>query len=172
MIRPGVRIAASDCLGETSVPNRSGAVNSQNNQKELSVSVSEAAPSENLKILLVDDAPDNVLLVKAYLSLTSYEVDVAENGAIAVEMFKRKAYDLVLMDIQMPVMDGHTATRQMREWEREQGCRTGVILALTAHSLEMDRQKSLAAGCNAHLTKPIKMDVLLDAIERYSRHGG
>ena len=172
MIRPRLGVAAYNCLDGTSAPNRNDAANSQNNQQKVSASAAETAPSENLKILLVDDAPDNVLLVKAYLSHTSYDVDVAENGAIAVEMFKRKTYDLVLMDIQMPVMDGHTATRQMREWEREQGCRAGVILALTAHSLEADRQKSLAAGCNAHLTKPIKMDVLLDAIERYSRHGG
>ncbi len=139
------------------------------NQKALPAVAAAADLLQGLKILLVEDAADNILLIRAYLKQTPYELDVAENGAIAVEMFKRKHYDLVFMDIQMPVMDGHTATRQMRAWEREQGRQSSIILALTAHALEEDRQKSLTAGCNSHLTKPIKRAVLLDAIKQYSR---
>ncbi len=138
-----------------------------NNRKPLFATAADLQ-QQGLKILLVEDAADNILLIRAYLKQTPYVLDVAENGAIAVEMFKRKIYDLVFMDIQMPVMDGHTATRQMREWEREQGRQAGIILALTAHALEEDRQKSLAAGCDGHLTKPIKRAVLLDAIKQYS----
>jgi HPt (histidine-containing phosphotransfer) domain-containing protein len=75
------------------------------------------------------------------------------------------------MDIQMPVMDGHTAARAMRAWERAQGSRPTPILALTAHALQDEAECSLAAGCNAHLTKPIQRATLLSTLQQYTPAG-
>ena len=83
-------------------------------------------------------------------------------------MFQSENYDLVLMDIQMPVMDGYTATREIRMWETEQNIKETPILALTAFATKDDEKKSLEAGCTAHLTKPIKKAKLLEAIQRYT----
>lgn len=119
-----------------------------------------------LRILLVDDSADNRLIVEAYLRKCPYQVDLAENGEVAVEKFKSGNYDLVLMDMQMPVMDGYTATRTIRQWESPQGLKPTPIIALTAFALKEEVQKSLDAGCNAHLTKPIKKAILLEAITK------
>jgi two-component system sensor histidine kinase/response regulator len=118
-------------------------------------------------ILLVEDTIDNRLLIRAYLKNTPYEVDEAENGEIAVSKFKTRAYSLVLMDVQMPVMDGYAATQAIRTWEHAQGRPPTPIVALTAHAIKEDIEKSKAAGCTAHLTKPIKKATLLQAIEQY-----
>jgi CheY-like chemotaxis protein len=118
-------------------------------------------------ILLVEDTVDNRLLLRAYLKNTPYEVDEAENGEIAVSKFKTQAYSLVLMDVQMPVMDGYAATQAIRAWEHAQGRPPTPIVALTAHAIKEDIEKSKAAGCTAHLTKPIKKATLLQAIEQY-----
>lgn len=121
------------------------------------------------RVLLAEDSPDNRLLVEMHLSRTPHRVDTAENGEVAVERFMSGDYDLVLMDVQMPVMDGYTATRRMRDWERENGRVPTPIVALTANALHEDRQKSLEAGCDAHLTKPIRKAALHEAIERYAK---
>ena len=122
-------------------------------------------PLQALRILLVEDSPDNCTLALAYLDDTPYLIDVAENGAIACEMFIAGNYDLVLMDRQMPVMDGLTATRAIRAWERANERTSTPIIALTASALKGDRETCMAAGCTAFLTKPIKQDVLLRAIK-------
>jgi CheY-like chemotaxis protein/HPt (histidine-containing phosphotransfer) domain-containing protein len=95
---------------------------------------------------------------------TPYRVDIAENGAIALEKFTAGHYDLVLMDRQMPVMDGLTATRAIREWEQANHRPLTPIVALTAAALKGDQEQCLAAGCTAYLSKPIKQEVLLRAI--------
>ncbi|MBU4344218.1 MAG: response regulator [Proteobacteria bacterium] len=115
-------------------------------------------------ILLVEDSADNRLLIQSYFKRTSNHIDIAENGEIAVEKFKSGKYDLVLMDIQMPVMDGYTATREIRKWEREKGRKETPIIALTAHAMAEDAKKSLDAGCTDHLTKPIKKAKLMEAV--------
>ncbi len=121
-------------------------------------------PTRRLRILLVDDSEDNRFLIKAYFKNTLHEIEMAENGAVAVEKFKAGRYDLVLMDMQMPVMDGYTATRIIRDWEAEQGRHRTPIIALTAHALVEDVEKSLAAGCDTHLNKPIKRAKLMETI--------
>jgi CheY-like chemotaxis protein/HPt (histidine-containing phosphotransfer) domain-containing protein len=121
-----------------------------------------------LHILLVEDSPDNRTITVAYLKDTPYRVDIAENGAIACEKFAAGDYDLVLMDRQMPVMDGLTATRAIRGWEQSHDRPPTPIIALTASALKVDREQCLAAGCTAFLTKPIKQEVLLQAIGEHS----
>ncbi len=125
-------------------------------------------PLPALNILLVEDSPDNRTITLAYLQDTPYRVDLAENGAVACEKFIDGHYDLVLMDRQMPVMDGMTATRAIRAWEQANRRPSTPIIALTASALKGDQEKFVAAGCTAYLTKPIKRDVLLQAIREHS----
>jgi PAS domain S-box-containing protein len=129
------------------------------------------APLQELRILMAEDSPDNCTIALAYLEDTPYLIDVAETGLIACEMFMAGHYDLVLMDRQMPAMDGLTATRTLRAWEQANGRPPTPIIALTASALMGDREMCLAAGCTAYLTKPIKQDVLLQAIRDYSAAG-
>jgi signal transduction histidine kinase/CheY-like chemotaxis protein len=122
-----------------------------------------------LRILLVEDNPDNRLLIKAFLKKYPFEMEDAENGELAVEKFKNNKYDLVLMDMQMPVMDGYSATRLIREWEKQNDKKETPILALTAYAMKEDREKTIKAGCNDYLTKPIKKEQLLEAIRKLSQ---
>ena len=131
-----------------------------------------AASMGRLMVLLVEDSATNRFLIEAYLKQTPYQVDVAENGEIAVRKYMAGNYDLVLMDMQMPVMDGYTATRRIRRWESAHGRHPTPIIALTAHALIEDVQKSLEAGCNVHLTKPVKKAALLEAMNAYAKRGG
>jgi len=123
-----------------------------------------------LRILLVEDSADNCVITVAYLADTPYMIEIAENGAIACEMFAAGKYDLILMDRQMPVMDGVTATRTIRALEKSSGRPPTPIIALTASALKGDREQFLAAGCTEFLTKPIKQESLLHAIRDCS-HG-
>lgn len=121
-----------------------------------------------LRILLVDDLEDNRDLVILFLKSLPYSVDTAENGLEAVEKIRTTSYDIVLMDVQMPLMDGLQATATIRQWERAEGRRTTPIIALTAQALTEERERALAAGYTAHLIKPIKKPDLLKAIESYT----
>jgi CheY-like chemotaxis protein len=125
-------------------------------------------PLRPLRILLAEDSPDNRTITLAYLEDTPYQVEIAETGAVACRMFQGGHYDLVLMDRQMPVMDGLTATRAIRTWEQANGRLPTPIIALTASALKGDREKCMAAGCTAFLTKPIRQEVLLQAIKEHS----
>lgn len=126
------------------------------------VSVREALKS--LRILLVEDAENNRMLIRSYLKKTPFLIDEAADGRIALDKFKSGTYDIVLMDVQMPVMDGYTATREIRRWEKETGARPVPVLALTAHVFKDDVERSLEAGCNAHLIKPVTREALINAI--------
>ncbi len=116
----------------------------------------------------MEDNEDNRLLVSTFLKNTPHHLVMAENGAVGVEAFKAGDYDMVFMDVQMPVMDGYTATREIRQWETAEGRPAVPIIALTAHALKEDEQKSFDAGCNGHLTKPIKKTKLLAALAEYT----
>ena len=123
---------------------------------------------EPIRVLAVEDAPMNLFLIKSYLRGPRYSLETAANGAMAVEKFQRGEFDIVLMDVQMPVMDGHTATQTIRAWEREHGKRPTPILALTAYAFPEQHRESLAAGCNAHLVKPVSRSVLQEAIQTFT----
>ncbi|MBI2890365.1 MAG: response regulator [Nitrospirae bacterium] len=126
----------------------------------------DQASARSLRILLAEDSEDNRLLIQSYLKKTPHTVVPAENGEVAVRLFHEGGFDLVLMDMQMPVMDGYAAVRAIRTWEREHQSRPTPVLALTAHALSEDAQKSIDAGCNAHLTKPIRKKTLIEALQR------
>jgi CheY-like chemotaxis protein len=121
-----------------------------------------------LRILLAEDSQDNVLLIQSYLKASGYSADVASNGALALEKYICGSYDVVLMDVQMPVMDGYAATRRIRQWEADHRVTPVPILALTAHALPEEVRKSLDAGCTVHLTKPIRKATLIGAIEEHT----
>ncbi len=121
-----------------------------------------------LRILLVEDNPDNRLLIKAYLKKLPYELDEAENGQIAVDKFQQLNYDVVLMDVQMPIMDGHEATRTIRAWESENDRQPTPIISLTAHAFKEEIDRCMEAGCNAHLSKPVKKATLISTIQTYT----
>lgn len=124
-----------------------------------------AAPKPNdhvlrgMKVLAVEDSVDNQLLIERLLKKRGAEVDIAANGAEGVEKALANDYNLVLMDIQMPVMDGYDATSSLRKKGYSR-----PIVALTAHALEEDRRRCLDNGFNEHLTKPISPTALVDTI--------
>jgi CheY-like chemotaxis protein len=137
-------------------------------QAAVAVGAGPEPPLPALHILLVEDSADNRTITLAYLQDSPYRVEIAENGAIACEKFTAGQYDLVLMDRQMPVMDGLTATRAIREWEQANHRPPTPIIALTAAALKGDQEQCVSAGCTAYLTKPIKQEVLLQAIKEHS----
>jgi CheY-like chemotaxis protein len=114
------------------------------------------------RILLAEDGRDNQRLLSTHLSDHGAEVVIAENGQIAVDLAAKEAFDLILMDMQMPVMDGYTAATALRR----RGCATAIV-ALTAHALGEDREKCLASGCTEYLRKPVDRDFLLKTVSRY-----
>lgn len=119
-----------------------------------------------LRVLLVEDSLDNQLLVRAYLRGTKCVLDIAGNGLTGVEMVRAGHYDVVLMDVQLPGLDGFDATRAIRRWERENERAATPVVALTAEDGTEARRESLAAGCSELLGKPIARAVLLDALFR------
>jgi CheY-like chemotaxis protein len=122
-----------------------------------------------LRILLADDSRDNRLLVQAYFKTTPYILDEVEDGAAAVAKLTAGVYELVLMDIAMPMMDGYSATRAIRAMEKETGRRRTPIIALTGSVLADALKKALEAGCDAHVAKPVKKATLLAAIRNAVR---
>lgn len=121
-----------------------------------------------LRILLAEDLEDNRAIVRLFLKDMPYTIEEAENGLVALQKFQAGTYDLVFMDMQMPVMGGLEASVAIRAWEREQQRAPTPILALTANAFKEELDKSLAAGCTAHLTKPVKKKTLLAAIVQYA----
>jgi len=117
------------------------------------------------RILLADDSEDIRALVAAYLEHTPHHLDIAADGQAAVEKFCSGRFDLVLMDIQMPVMDGYAAARAIRQWEAKRGAPRATIVALTGGSLDEDAASTGEPVCDAHLSKPFLMQTFLEAIE-------
>ncbi|MCB9067653.1 MAG: response regulator [Calditrichae bacterium] len=125
----------------------------------------ELIRQRNLRLLLAEDNPVNQKLVNALLSKINVQVTLADNGVMAFEHIQSTAFDVVLMDIQMPELDGFETTRAVREWEKQTAStRSLPIIALTASALLSDRQKCIAEGMNDYVSKPIKREELYRAI--------
>lgn len=118
-----------------------------------------------MRILIAEDHPDNREMLTRRLERRGYEVHCAENGAIAVEMAKTCAPDLILMDISMPVMSGIEATRVIRQTPEVEQVK---IVALTAHAMESARRECMEAGCDDFATKPVDFAGLVALIEKYA----
>ncbi|MGH7026353.1 ATP-binding protein [Brevundimonas sp.] len=119
-----------------------------------------------LRVLLADDHPANRKVIEIMLGATAMELVAVEDGAQALETFKRETFDLVLMDMQMPVMDGLTATAAIRAFEAEDGRARTPILMLTANAMTEHVEAGRAAGADGHLTKPLTMAALFDGMAR------
>lgn len=122
-----------------------------------------------MKILLVDDSEKNRNLVKFYLAKSDVELKEAENGEEAFKLYSNNDFDVVLMDMQMPIMDGYTATKKIREWEQFNKSNETPVIALTAFALKGEKEKSIDAGCNEHLAKPIKKAKLIESLAVYGK---
>jgi CheY-like chemotaxis protein len=117
-----------------------------------------------LRILLVDDHDVNRMLITTYLKATPYVIDQAENGAEGLKRFQAGTYDLVLLDMQMPVLDGYATAEKLREFEIRQKRARTPVLALTAHALKEELDRALQAGCDGVVVKPVRRNELLKTI--------
>ena len=127
----------------------------------------ETSPERHLRILLAEDNEVNRRLAQRILEKQGHSVLTAVDGADTLEVLSRESVDLVLMDIQMPVMDGIEAARSIRDREAGTGARTPIV-ALTAHAMSGGCERCLAASMDGYLTKPIQPEQLRRAIERFS----
>jgi two-component system, sensor histidine kinase and response regulator len=130
-----------------------------------------SADTKKLRILLVEDNPVNQELALGILQSYGHKVTLASNGQDAVDVYRTSRFDLVLMDVQMPVMDGFASTAEIRAIEAKAGWRTPII-AMTAHAMDGDRDKCLSAGMDAYVSKPIRAAMLIQTIERATSSSG
>jgi len=140
--------------------------------RKLAMAVKAFSPEQvaNLRILLAEDNPVNQRLATKLLEKRGHQVTVTATGRGALQRVQEETFDVVLMDVQMPDMDGLEATAQIREWEKNRGRRTPIV-ALTAHSMKGDRDRCLAAGMDTYVTKPFDVARLIEVVEATARLG-
>jgi CheY-like chemotaxis protein len=131
--------------------------------ERLASAVGNSGPPR-LRILVAEDNPLNQRVVKTLLERRGYIVELAETGVAACEKAQVQEFDVILMDMQMPEMDGITAIRLLRERDEQRGVHTPIVM-LTAHAMKGDRERFLAAGADGYVSKPIQMDQLQAAID-------
>ncbi len=127
----------------------------------------EDKPKARSRILLAEDSADIRYIVSRMLNGPDYQVDVAHNGGIAVDLFRMNGYALVLMDLQMPSFDGYWATREIRSWEQANQLKRTPIIAVTAFPREEDPTKSFRAGLDGYLVKPVTKETLLRVLQKH-----
>lgn len=135
-------------------------------------STTAADHSKSFDILLAEDNDVNQRLAVKILQKYNHGVTVANNGLEALEAVKKKPYEVILMDVQMPIMGGFEATAKIREYERSQGRVRTPIIALTAHAMMGDREKCIQADMDEYLTKPLKQNVMMQTILKCATLGG
>jgi two-component system, cell cycle response regulator DivK len=123
--------------------------------------------TNNILILYVEDNPENRLLIRRILEVEGYTVAEAENAATALDFVKNQTPDLILMDINMPDIDGYTLTAQLKTLPNIFDV---PIIALTANVMRGDRERTLAAGCDGYIQKPIDVDELPEQISQYLKN--
>jgi two-component system, cell cycle response regulator DivK len=116
------------------------------------------------RILVVEDQPDSRQIIRDMLAGTDYEITEAENGEEALTAIEKERPDLILMDIQLPIMDGYTATNQIKA---DPALRSIPIIAVTSYALASEEKKARAAGCDDYVTKPFSPRQLLGKIRQY-----
>jgi PAS domain S-box-containing protein len=122
------------------------------------------AQKKQLNILVVDDSDFNRILILEYLKNTGNIITEAENGKTAVEKAESEHFDIILMDIQMPILDGYSATKIIRQWEIDHNKPHSYIVAVTAYALPEEKKQSILAGCDLHLSKPILKEDLISIL--------
>jgi CheY-like chemotaxis protein len=122
------------------------------------------------RILLVDDYPANVLVTSLYLEDFGYACDIAVNGAEAVSMALEGDYAAILMDIELPEMNGLDATRAIRLHEMRHHMAPVFIIGMTAHAMIEDRLRCLASGMNEYISKPFNPDILRNMLLQHAKH--
>ena len=138
--------------------------NLENNNTENNL---EEIKEKSAKILVAEDNATNQKLVKNLLNKLGLSCDIASNGQEALDLFKKNKYNLILLDCQMPVMDGFESASEIRKYENEHNLEPISILALTASAFEQDKEKCLSFGMNDIITKPIKMDDFVSKLNKY-----
>jgi CheY-like chemotaxis protein len=127
----------------------------------------ESADELPVKILVVEDNPTNLQVVLTVLQALGYQPDIAENGQTGIEMAEVGGYDLILLDVQLPDIDGWTVTRHLRQHVRDKQL---TIVAITAGVTPEDRQRCFDAGMDDFVMKPFKISTLKDVIQKYARN--
>ncbi len=137
--------------------------------RELNMNISgeqKGAELRKIKILLAEDNEANQFLIKALTKSKNWDITVVENGQEAVEAFKKDEFNLILMDVQMPLMNGYEATMMIRDIEKERGTHVPII-ALTAYAMKSDKDMCIEAGMDDYISKPFKRQIFLDSIEGF-----
>lgn len=147
--------------------------------KALGTAIEEAAMTQEIpvfttkapaKVMVAEDVEDNQLLIDLYFKGSEHDLTIVGDGQEAIDLYQASPdFDVIFMDIQMPVKDGLAALAEIREWEAANGLDPVPVVALTAHALKEEAERTKAAGCIAHLTKPIAQDTLLNAVHEYRR---
>jgi signal transduction histidine kinase/CheY-like chemotaxis protein len=119
-------------------------------------------------VLVVEDNPVNQLVASDMLDALGYKVEIANNGAEALEEIRKRSFDIVLMDVEMPVMDGYSATREIRRWERETGTGPVPVIAMTANAMSDDQARCIESGMDDHLAKPFSLEALAGLIKLWT----
>jgi CheY-like chemotaxis protein/HPt (histidine-containing phosphotransfer) domain-containing protein len=162
---------ADDAALRQGVRSAFGVVPQARAQPVLSAPLTPAAPLSdqplNGKVLLVEDHPVNQKVAQKLLERLGLTVEVAENGEVALEKLREQPYAMVLMDCQMPVLDGYSATRRLREIESGQGKPRTPVIAMTAHAMSGDRERCLQAGMDDYLSKPLDRQLLEQTLVRW-----
>lgn len=139
---------------------------------ELSSAVQDSSPlsvPDDFRILVAEDNTISTKVIRGMLNKLNLKPDTASNGEEALALIMKTPYDLVLMDCEMPIMDGFEATMQLRAWEAARDCRRTPVVALTAHILNEHRERAREAGMDGHMAKPVEMSQLRELIEHWVR---
>lgn len=146
------------------LPHRPDSATQVEKQKSSSLTWLSQNPDRRFRILLVDDSEDNRVLMIHYLKNLPFDCEEAVNGQEAVEKYKNSHYDLIFMDMQMPIMTGYKATESIRYWEHERKLSHTPIIALTATAVIEDLQRALTSGCDSYAVKPVKKAEILEIL--------
>lgn len=119
------------------------------------------------KALVVDDYYINQELTKEMMEMMGCVVDVAEDGVVALSKYKNNHYDVIMMDVQMPELDGYEVTKKIREYEASGGKKPTIIIAITANAMQGDREKCLESGMDDYISKPLRGEQLEKTLTKY-----